>query len=85
MDEFPEPHMAPPVFCCDQFGECTAQSTTTVTVTAKGDEALKDLRAAVAAALPGFRYDDGVARIGNCPAVVVFVNHGPTRPLVSLG
>ncbi len=87
------------VFDCDQFGKCTVQTTTTVSVTAKGDETHGELRVAVAALLPTFKYSGGLHRIRkgdtkplgddvydfDRQALVVFVNHGPTGPLVSLG
>lgn len=76
-------------------GTAFEQVSTTVTVTALGDETLGDLRGAVAPLVPGFRFAGGMERIRKCEprllgegvydrdqqAHVCFVRHEPRHRL----
>ena len=71
--------------CAYDYGAATVQVSTTVTVTAKNDETHGELRAAIAALLPDFRYEGGLDRVDDRQAHVCFRHHAPTGAIVNIG
>ena len=84
--------------CAYDYGAATVQVSTTVTVTAKNDETHGELRAAIAALLPDFRYEGGLHRVRagdpkplggeydfDRQARVCFRHHTPTGAIVNTG